>query len=299
MSAGSVFKKCGCRAPVLNVDGSPALDAAGKPRKKRIGSTCPKLRRGAGWNPTHGLWHFQLEFRLPTAGRQVVAHSGLATRQEAEEQLAVVRNLLAIADRLPDDADAVEKVKLDIVARIRRDLADTHRLPDYDAVRRAIAAGQPLADRMTVGQWLTQWLTGRTDLALSSRRVYTGYVEQYLIPHLGSIPLDALRVHHLTRMFTAIAEQSAKAESVNAARRAAEQAAKAAWHGRDWDAAREARQQLATVPPYRPACGEATRARIRATLRSALSAACAQQLIVVNMAALVEIPAGRPPRARV
>ena len=49
---GTTYKRCGCR------------DATGK----LIGKTCPKLRRpGGGWNPTHGVWHLQIE--LPPRAR--------------------------------------------------------------------------------------------------------------------------------------------------------------------------------------------------------------------------------------
>jgi len=41
------------------------------------------------------------------------------------------------------------------------------------------------------------------------------------------------------------------------------------------------------MPPYRLPCEEATRLRIRATLRSALAAAQREQLVVVNVAFLV------------
>src|SRR3954451_24204636 len=43
----------------------------------------------------------------------------------------------------------------------------------------------------------------------------------------------------------------------------------------------------------------ANRQRVRATLRSALNAAVREQLITVNPAALVELPSGKAPRAKV
>ncbi len=299
MTPGSVFKKCGCRVPVLAADGSPVLDAAGKSKLSRIGSTCPKLRRGSEWNPSHRSWHFQTGFQAPGVGWQVIARGGIDNRPEAEAQLTAVRNLLGIADRVAVNVEAAGRLKLDIAARIRRDIADTRRLPDYDTVRRAIAARQPLADRTTVEQWLTSWLADKADLAPGTRRVYACHLRQYLIPHLGSIPLEGLRVEHLQRMFAAIAAEAKQARADYTARHRTEKRTKEEWRANDKATWREAKAELAAMPPYRRPCGDATRARIRATLRSALSAACAQQLIVVNVAALVHLPSGRPPRARV
>ncbi|MEY9864258.1 integrase [Catenulispora sp. GAS73] len=100
-------------------------------------------------------------------------------------------------------------------------------------------------------------------------------------------------------MFTGIEVRSQTAAADNAARREVEAAAKAAWHRGDRTAWRQAREQLAAMPGYRRPCGASTRQRIRATLRSALTAARREQLVTVNVAALVEMPPGESAKARV
>ena len=61
---GSTYKRCGCR------------DANGKP----LGQRCPKLRRGGGgWNPTHGVWHYQIELPARADGsRRPLRNGGYA-----------------------------------------------------------------------------------------------------------------------------------------------------------------------------------------------------------------------------
>ena len=58
MSNGTTTKRCGCRHP-----------DTGKP----LGSKCPKLRRRTGWNPSHGIWQYQIE--LPPAPEAAAARS--------------------------------------------------------------------------------------------------------------------------------------------------------------------------------------------------------------------------------
>ncbi|MFF3733412.1 tyrosine recombinase XerC [Streptomyces sp. NPDC002476] len=56
---------------------------------------------------------------------------------------------------------------------------------------------------------------------------------------------------------------------------------------------------IAEMDPYRRIVGPATRQRVRSTLRAALNAAIAQQLITFNPASHVELEAGRRPKALV
>lgn len=51
---GTTYKRCGCR------------DAAGK----RLGQGCPKLHRGNGWNPNHGVWQYQIDLPPAADGRR-------------------------------------------------------------------------------------------------------------------------------------------------------------------------------------------------------------------------------------
>jgi integrase len=59
-----------------------------------------------------------------------------------------------------------------------------------------------------------------------------------------------------------------------------------------------ARAKLEAMPPYRRVTGPATKQRIRATLRTALNAAIARQLITFNAAAHVELTSGKRPKAQ-
>jgi integrase len=193
----------------------------------------------------------------------------------------------------------VAEFRVQIAARVRADHRAGLGLPEFEAMRRAVLNGAPVTEHLTVGQWLNEWLAGKTALSASTRRMYASQVRTYLIPHLGRIPLDRLRVAHVTAMFDATAQEAAAAEANHAARREADAARKAAWARGDRPAWRQAKDRLAALPAFRPPCHAATRFRLRSALRSALSAACAQQLITINVAALAEIGSGRPPKGLV
>ncbi len=193
VSSGSVFKKCGCRAPVLGADGVQVVDAAGKPKWRRLGASCSKLRSGSGWSRRHGSWHVQVEFADAAAGRQVIGKGGLVSRVEAEALLDGVRDLLRIADRYGDSEQEIGGLRVQIAQRIRADLASSGRLPDAEEVLRGVRAGVSLTDRLMVGEWLRRWLDGRVGLSASTRRIYESHLRNYLIPHLGAILLERLR----------------------------------------------------------------------------------------------------------
>jgi integrase len=108
----------------------------------------------------------------------------------------------------------------------------------------------------TTGQWLVAWLAGRQSLRPSARRSYQHHLDTYLLPRIGTIPLDILTTADLRVMFTAIS-----------------------------------RQRPAKGGPL----SAATLARIRATLRAALNAAIREGLISANPARLVELPAAARP----
>jgi integrase len=102
--------------------------------------------------------------------------------------------------------------------------------------------------RLTVGEYLTEWLDGKRDLRPTTRRSYEMHLENVLIPHLGRIELAGLRRSHVEAML----------ENIDR--------------------------------------GATTKQRIRATLRSALSDAEREGLIVVNAARLARLePARRLP----
>jgi integrase len=129
-----------------------------------------------------------------------------------------------------------------------------------DGLRRQIAAGDDVTASLTVGQWLDEWIAGKRRLRPNTARSYRGYIDLYLKPHLGHLPLDRLRVGHVAAMFAAI-------EAGNSERRRS--------------------------------VGPATMQRIRATLRAALNSAIRQRHLTVNVASHVELPAGQRPPVRV
>jgi hypothetical protein len=121
VAANPIFKKCGCRGPVLDADGHPVVGADGKPRLRRLGSGCPQLRRAGGrWNSNHGTWHFQMEVvTAPGAPRAHLTQGGIATFDKAQEAVERIRALLAIADDLEDAPGAADALRADIVERVR------------------------------------------------------------------------------------------------------------------------------------------------------------------------------------
>ncbi|HZO68724.1 MAG TPA: tyrosine-type recombinase/integrase [Kribbellaceae bacterium] len=121
----------------------------------------------------------------------------------------------------------------------------------------AYSVEERTAASWTVARWLRYWLTTRTGIRPTTRLSHTGYVERFLVPHLGSVPLGQLTTRHVAEMFVRI--------------------------GRDTN--RSGR-------PHTPC----TLAHIRTTLRAALNAAVRHGLIVDNPARRVELPTHARPR---
>lgn len=122
---------------------------------------------------------------------------------------------------------------------------------ELDALRDKARRGMAVVDRLTVGEYLTEWIAGKTDIRPGTARSYSGHIRLYLIPQLGHLRVDDVRVAHVA-------------------------------------------DALAEVPS-----SDATRQRVRATLRSALTDAARQGLVLVNVASLVKLPAGKRPKALV
>jgi integrase len=295
--AGSLYKRCGCKVPLLDNDGQPVLDPAGRTRRKELGSTCPQLRRADGrWNPRHGTWWWLLQ--LPTAPdqqRQHLRQGGHASSDDAEKALRRVEDLLALAENTDDPSH----YRLEITQLIRTTIRAKRPLPDLDELRGKLSLGQPVDSTLTVADWLTEWLAAKRDIAANTHRFYESNIRLYLIPHLGTRRLDRLRTAHLHAMFLAIEEQSLLTAEDNAARQAVDDARKLAWHDRDLPAVRAARARLQTMPPFRRPAGNSTLHGIRATLRTALTDATCQQLIPVNVAGFVKLPTLKRPKPKI
>ncbi|GAA4469785.1 tyrosine-type recombinase/integrase [Phytohabitans houttuyneae] len=249
---GTTYKRCGCR------------DAAGK----RLGQRCPKLRRGGGWNPNHGVWQYQIDLPPAADGRRRPLRRGTyASQTEAGAILGKIREALAVAKAgEPTDLTKVGDL-IELALKRKRPL------PTPAEVRRLLHLGDTV-EIPTVETWLTTWLAGRKKLRVGTRRSYTGHITNHLIPHLGSMRLDKLRVSHLDALFDAIEERNEQIAAMRA--------------NRD-PASRDKVKGMRVVGP-------ATMHRIRATLRAALNAAIRQGFIDINPAAHVELPAASRPK---
>ncbi|WP_395108343.1 tyrosine-type recombinase/integrase [Actinomadura sp. SCN-SB] len=258
MPTGTTYKACGCRDT-----------ETGKLLRKK----CPKLRRSDGrWNKGHGSWYYQLELppALDGTRRSPLRRGGFDTQDAAEAEIDTANELLAIAG---DDAVVKGQIGDLLVATVKK----TKKLPAPEEVRRRVRTRQDLDGSITVGQYLESWLAGRKNLRNGTLRSYQSHIRLYLVPHLGSIRLDRLRVADVDSMFEAIDELN---ETITEARRSAD-------------------PKLRALVKGRRLIGPATKQRIRATLRSALSKAVKEGRTAVNVAALVELPSGKPPKALV
>src|SRR5436305_946443 len=251
---GTTYKRCGCR------------DTNGK----LLGKTCPKLRRpGGSWNPNHGVWYLQIELPPRADGtRRPQRRGGFDSQTDAAAELERIREAAAVAD--PSDPQELAKVGDLIEAALRTGQSS----PTVEQIRRMLYLGRDLTTIPTTAQWLTEWLTGRKALEDTTARSYTSHLNLYLLPHLGEVRLDKLRVGHIAAMFEAIAERN---EMIETHRASPDEDKRAAVKG------------MRTIAP-------ATMHRIRATLRAALNAAIRQRLIDTNPAAHVELPPAKRPK---
>ncbi len=104
----------------------------------------------------------------------------------------------------------------------------------------------------TTARWLRYWLAKRTVIRPTTRRWYTDHVERFLIPEIGDVPVGELNVDVLAEVFARIGRRTN----------------------------RSGRRHSAT-----------SLARVRATLRSALTAAVAEGVIASNPARRVALQA--------
>ncbi len=142
-------------------------------------------------------------------------------------------------------------------------------------MRRRLAGGVAANELPTVGQWLAEWLAGRKKLRRNTYRSYESHVRLYLIPAIGHLRIDRLRVSHLDELFTGIDDRNTLLRHARASG--------------DPDA-------IAAVKGQR-AVGAASQQRIRGTLRKALNDAIPRGLITHNPACHVELATGTRPKA--
>ncbi|WP_269855187.1 tyrosine-type recombinase/integrase [Streptomyces sp. RPT161] len=272
---GSTHRRCYCRDP-----------KTGKP----LGKSCPKLA-----SRKHGSYSIRQELPPREEGsRRSFSRAGYESLKAAQADLDHVRALLGLAD-----ADDPEGVAL-IAAMLEEVGAEKTPLPDVEETRRRLKSGQDLIGRLTVGEWLDQWLAAKR-IRKSGVSRYETDIRIHLKPRIGHLRIDRLRVSHLSEMFTAIAEANTVILDENAQRQALiDELATVPWKGAENRARRKImREALDSMPPFRRVTGAATRQRIRGTLRAALNDAIAQQIITFNPAAHVELDPIRKPKALV
>ncbi|MEU6089080.1 site-specific integrase [Streptomyces sp. NPDC047085] len=272
---GSTHRRCYCRDPHTS---------------KPLGKKCPKLT-----SRKHGSYSIRQELPLREDGtRRSFSRAGYDSLKAAQADLDHVRALLGLADS--DDAEGLAQIA-ELLEKVAEEKAP---LPDIEATRRRLSHGLDLTSRLTVGDWLDMWLAGKKGRQSAISRDESN-IRVHLKPRIGHLRLDRLRVTHLTEMFEAIAEANVEIAEGNAARRKAfEDLAQIPWKGREHRARRKVmKAAIEEMEPYRRIVGPATRHRVRSTLRAALNAAIAQQLITFNPAAHVELEAGKRPKALV
>jgi integrase len=257
VAKGTTYKTCACKDPETG---------------RRLDKSCPRLRvahadGGKRWSSTHGTWAYQLELPAHADGkrRTPLRRRGFVTLEDAEVELDHARGLLAL-----DPDPAVRRRITELMLSV---IKDTGQLPDTEEVRRKVRTHQDLNRHVSVGEWLEEFLRRKRSIEPTTRRSYESHIRLYLIPYLGDLRLDRLRVSDIAGMFDAIEEFN----DIIATERASGDRARV-------------RAVL-----YRRPVGPTTMHRIRATLRHALNMAIKQdRLLDFNPAAVVELaPASR------
>lgn len=136
-----------------------------------------------------------------------------------------------------------------------------------DEFRARASKGQVINDQLTVADYLREWIKAKSDIKANTSAHYGRYIEKVWIPAIGHVRLIDLRVGHVAAVFDDINERN-------------DRVARGAVRGRR-------------------TTGAASQQRMRAVLRSALSDAMREGLVTANVAALVKMPSGKRPKAKV
>lgn len=199
---GTVFKRCGCTETITNPDGTTA--------RRQLGRNCPQLTYADGrFARDHGTWRFQLEIPFTDGGKREHLRAEYPTETDTRDTLATIIGLLRLADGLEDP----DQQRRTITALIRDRLTTKAPLPDEDEIRKRLHPGQPVDNPLTVAQYLTEWLATKADLAGGTAMSYETHIRVHLIPHLGKIRLDKLRVNHIRGMVDTIETQNTNIEA--------------------------------------------------------------------------------------
>lgn len=236
------------------------------------GQRCVELwRKDGSWNSRHGSAGYAC--RVPTStGTRLLKRFGYASKAEAKDAADHVGRLLDLGT---DDATRTRIG--DMIAAAKRGAG----LPAVDDVRRRLGLElDPGQQGVMVADWLQTWLASRRRIRASMTRSYQQHIDNWLVPHLGQLPLERLNADHISGLFATIDRFNAEIERQRAEGSAAIQI--------DGDV----RSQPRIVGPT-------TQRRIFATLRAALNAAVRQRRIMFNPCAGVELaPEAKAERQR-
>jgi integrase len=261
------FKRCGCKGPLTNADGTPVLNDDGEPKIGYLERACPRLKERA-----HGSWYYQIELeRDGTGERKRPRKGGFATQAEAAAKAEEVWRASKAGVNVLSDETVAEylarwlkkkknELKRTTAHEYQRDI-DLYLVPHLGALK--------MRDlRARHAQGMFDWIISDNERRLEHR--------------------------------AKVAELKETAEAASQAWRTAptktpEEKAERAHRRAAWTAAREAylvqRKELQRVT------GPATMVSIKATLSSALSDAVKEELIAKNYAALLTLPKVTKPRA--
>jgi hypothetical protein len=226
------------------------------------GKRCVELwRKDGSWNSRHGSAGYAC--RIPTStGTRLLKRFGYASKTEAKDAADHVGRLLGLG------ADDATRTRIgDMIAAVKRG-AD---LLVVDDVRRRLGLGlDPGQQGVTVAGWLQTWLGSRRRIRASVTRSYQQHIDNWLVPHLGHLPLEQLNADHISSLFATIDRFNAEIERQRA----------------QGNASIEIDGDVRSQPRI---VGPTTQRRILATLRAALNAAVRQRRIMFNPCAGVEL----------
>lgn len=86
--------------------------------------------------------------------------------------------------------------------------SETETSNELDKARDQAGKGVDITRRITVGQYLDEWLNGKKDISRNTRRSYAQHIRDYFKPHLADIELGQLRKAHVDGVFAAIDERT-------------------------------------------------------------------------------------------
>jgi len=172
------------------------------------GRHCPRLKERR-----HGTWGYDIRVKTTGADGRTLRRGGFATQTAAGAALQQVNDLT----RLAGGDDTLERKIGDLIfERSKRG----GQLPAVEDVKRRLGLRRDLAAGETTGEWLEMWFAGKRAKRESVKRSYRQHMDNWLIPHLGEVPLDRLTSEHIAAMLDQIEVWNAEITAASAEGRA-------------------------------------------------------------------------------